>query len=171
MHALKRRLLLAEERQRRMAERDPLTGLHNRRAFDAALAEEIARGELALVLFDFDGFKAINDVYGHPVGDAVLCTVADACREAIREVDHLARLGGDEFALIAPGSGAAGVERIVGALEDAITRADMPSGLEISATFAWALAPEDAEEPAELLRRADQRLLAGKRGRRVRIYD
>jgi diguanylate cyclase (GGDEF)-like protein len=171
MHALKRRLLLAEERQRRMAERDPLTGMHNRRAFDAALAEEIARGDIALVLFDFDGFKAINDVYGHPVGDAVLCSVADACREAIREVDHLARLGGDEFALIAPGSGAAGVERIVGALEDAITRADMPSGLEISATFAWALAPEDADVPAELLRRADQRLLAGKRGRRVRIYD
>ena len=126
MHALKRRLLLAEERQRRMAERDPLTGLHNRRAFDAALAEEMARGEVALVLFDFDGFKAINDVYGHPVGDAVLCTVADACRDAGREVDHLSRLGGDEFALIAPGAGAAGVERIVGALEDAITPADMP---------------------------------------------
>jgi hypothetical protein len=47
----------------------------------------------------------------------------------------------------------------------------MPSGLEISATFAWALAPEDADEPAELLRCADLRLLAGKRGRRVRIYD
>jgi diguanylate cyclase (GGDEF)-like protein len=171
MHALKRRLLLAEARQRRMAERDPLTGLHNRRAFDAALAGEIERGDTALVLFDFDGFKAINDVYGHPVGDAVLCTVADACRDAIREVDHLARLGGDEFALIAPGSGAAGVERIVSALEDAITCADMPSGLEISATFAWALAPHDAVEPAELLRAADLRLLAGKRGRRVRIYD
>ena len=110
------------------------------------------------MLFDFDGFKAINDVHGHPVGDAVLCTVADACREASREVDHLARLGGDEFALIAPGAGAAGVERIVLALEDAITRADMPSGLEISATFGWALAPQDAEEPAELLRCADLRL-------------
>jgi diguanylate cyclase (GGDEF)-like protein len=171
MHALKRRLLLAEERQRRMAERDPLTGLHNRRAFDAALSEEIDRGDAALVLFDFDGFKAINDVYGHPVGDAVLCTVADACRDSIREVDHLARLGGDEFALIAPGSGAAGVERIVSALGDAITSADMPSGLEISATFAWALAPQDADEPTELLRAADLRLLAGKRGRRVRIYD
>ncbi len=62
-------------------------------------------------------------------------------------------------------------ERIVSALEDAITSADMPSGLEISATFAWALAPQDADEPAELLRAADLRLLAGKRGRRVRIYD
>jgi diguanylate cyclase (GGDEF)-like protein len=171
MHALKHRLLLAEERQRRMAERDPLTGLHNRRAFDAALAEEIDRGDTALVLFDFDGFKAINDVYGHPVGDAVLCSVADACRDAIREVDHLARLGGDEFALIAPAAGAAGIQRLVNALEDAIMRADMPSGIEISATFAWALAPDDALDPAELLRSADLRLLAGKRGRRVRIYD
>jgi diguanylate cyclase (GGDEF)-like protein len=171
MHGLKRRLLLAEERQRQMAERDPLTGLHNRRAFDAALAGEMERGDVALVLFDFDGFKAINDVYGHPVGDAVLCTVADACHGAGREVDHLSRLGGDEFALIAPGAGAAGVERIVRALEDAMMRAEMPLGLEISATFAWALAPEDADDPAELLRCADLRLLSGKRGRRIRIYD
>jgi diguanylate cyclase (GGDEF)-like protein len=171
MQVLKRRLLRAEERQRRMAERDPLTGLHNRRAFDAALADELVRGEAALVLFDFDRFKQINDVYGHPTGDAVLCTVADACREAIREVDHLARLGGDEFALIAPGAGEAGIQRIVGALDEAISTADMPSGLDISATFAWALAPEDAAEPAELLRCADHRLLAGKRGRRIRMYD
>jgi diguanylate cyclase (GGDEF)-like protein len=171
MHALKRRLLLAEERQRRMAERDPLTGLHNRRSFDAALVEQTAHGEAALVLWDFDGFKAINDGYGHPTGDAVLRTVADVCSEAIRDVDHLARLGGDEFALIAPGAGEQGIQRIVGALEDAIARADMPAGLEISATFAWALAPHDAMEPDELLRCADLRLLAGKRGRRVRIYD
>jgi diguanylate cyclase (GGDEF)-like protein len=136
-----------------------------------SLAEEIDRGDIALVLFDFDGFKAINDVHGHPVGDAVLCTVADACRDSIREVDHLARLGGDEFALIAPGAGAAGIHRLVGALEDAIARSDMPSGIEISATFGWALAPDDAGEPDELLRCADLRLLAGKRGRRIRIYD
>jgi diguanylate cyclase (GGDEF)-like protein len=171
MQVLKCRLLLAEERQRRMAERDPLTGLHNRRAFDAALADELVRGDAALVLFDFDGFKQINDVYGHPTGDAVLCTVAGACRDAIREVDHLARLGGDEFALIAPGAGEAGIDRIVGALDDAIATADMPDGLDISATFAWALAPVDAADPAALLRCADTRLLAGKRGRRVRMYD
>ena len=166
---LKHRLVRAEQRQRRMAERDPLTGLHNRRSFDAALLEQTARGETALVLWDFDGFKAINDGYGHPTGDAVLRAVADVCSEAIRDVDHLARLGGDEFALIAPGAGEEGIRRIVGALEDAIAAADMPAGLEITATFAWALAPHDAAEPAELLRCADARLLAGKRDRRVRV--
>jgi diguanylate cyclase (GGDEF)-like protein len=171
MQVLKRRLLRAEARQRRMAERDPLTGLHNRRSFDAALVDQIECGDAALVLWDFDGFKAINDVHGHPMGDAVLRTVADVCSEAIRDVDHLARLGGDEFALIAPGAGEQGIERIVSALEQAILTADMPSGLEITATFGWALAPHDAVEPAELLRCADLRLLAGKRDRRLRIYD
>jgi diguanylate cyclase (GGDEF)-like protein len=165
MQILKRRLLRAEERQRDMAERDPLTGLHNRRAFDAALADQLTRGPAALVLFDFDGFKQVNDRHGHPTGDAVLCTVATVCRGAIREVDHLARLGGDEFALIAPAAGEAGIERIVGALEEAIAGADMPLGLTITATFAWARAPEDAGDTDGLLRCADQRLLARKRER------
>src|SRR4051812_19277936 len=165
MQILKRRLLRAEERQRHMAERDPLTGLHNRRAFDAALDDQLTRGPAALVLFDFDGFKQVNDRHGHPTAAAVLCTVASVGREAIREVDHLARLGGDEFALIAPGAGAAGIERIVAALEEAIALADMPLDLPISATFAWALAPEDSADPDGLLRCADQRLLAGKRVR------
>ena len=78
---LKRRLLRAEARQRVMAERDPLTGLYNRRSFDAALDHVVDRQDgAALVLFDFDAFKAINDDHGHPVGDAVLRAVADACQ-------------------------------------------------------------------------------------------
>jgi hypothetical protein len=78
MQFLKRRLLTAEARQRRMAESDPLTGLLNRRSFDAALHDVFASGtsagegeDVALVLFDFDDFKLINDVHGHPAGDAV----------------------------------------------------------------------------------------------------
>jgi predicted signal transduction protein with EAL and GGDEF domain len=79
---LKRRLVLAEAHRRTMAQRDPPTGLRNRRAFDRVLAREIER--CALVVFDFDGFKAINDTHGHPVGDAVLRAVAEACEDVVR---------------------------------------------------------------------------------------
>ena len=165
MQVLKRRLLRAEERQRVMAERDPLTDLHNRRSFDAALEHAIEMPEgVALILFDFDEFKAINDLHGHPVGDAVLVAVADACAGVIREGDSLARLGGDEFAVIAPGSGSAGVARIVAALEAAMSDADLPPQVpSAGASFAWAIAPHDAATAPELLDCADQRLLYRKR--------
>ena len=166
VHHLKRRLVLAEARQRTMAQRDPLTGVRNRRAFDRVLAREIDR--CALVVFDFDGFKAINDTHGHPVGDAVLRAVAEACEDVVREGDCLARIGGDEFALVAPGAGAAGVERIIAALGEAVDDALMPEGVDsVSATFAWAVAPYDTTDPVELFRLADARLLERKReGRR-----
>jgi len=159
---LKRRLVLAEAQQRTMAQRDPLTGLRNRRAFDHALARSIDR--CALVVFDFDGFKAINDTHGHPVGDAVLRAVAEACEDVVREGDCLARIGGDEFALVAPGATGAGVERIVEALGAAIADAPSPDGVpSVQATFASAVAPQDTSDPDELFRLADQRLLARKR--------
>jgi diguanylate cyclase (GGDEF)-like protein len=159
---LKRRLLHAEAHQRTMAQRDPLTGLRNRRAFDHSLARAIDR--CALVVFDFDGFKAINDTHGHPVGDAVLRAVAESCEDVVRENDCLARIGGDEFALIAPGSGSAGLERIIAALGDAVDGALMPEGVDsVSASFAWAVAPYDTTDPVELFRLADARLLERKR--------
>jgi diguanylate cyclase (GGDEF)-like protein len=162
---LKRRLVRAEERQRVMAERDPLTDLHNRRSFDAALEEALESPDgAALVLFDFDAFKAINDRHGHPVGDAVLQAVAAACSEIVRGDDCLARLGGDEFAVIAPRAGSTGVARIVAALEGAIDTADLPEPIEsVAASFAWAIAPDDAATGPELLDCADQRLLYRKR--------
>jgi diguanylate cyclase (GGDEF)-like protein len=165
MQLLKRRLLHAEARQRVMAEQDPLTGLHNRRSFDAALEDTVASPEGgALVLFDFDAFKAINDDHGHPVGDAVLQAVAVACQRVVRELDCFARIGGDEFALIAPRAGQAGVARIVTGLEEAIADAALPEGIdEVRASFSWAVAPADAVTPQGLLEVADQRLLYRKR--------
>ena len=130
MHYLKHRLLAAEAVQRGMAERDPLTGLYNRRSFDDALARATDEGgAAALVLFDFDGFKAVNDEHGHPTGDAVLRAVAVACARVVRDGDCLARIGGDEFALVAPGAAGAGVERIVEALAAAIADAPSPDGV------------------------------------------
>jgi diguanylate cyclase (GGDEF)-like protein len=165
MQLLKRRLLRAEARQRVMAQRDPLTGLYNRRSFDAALDHALAEpAGTALVLFDFDLFKAINDEHGHPVGDAVLCAVAAACTEVVRDDDCLARIGGDEFAVIAPRAGSAGVARIVTSLEQAIAAADLPVEVPaVRASFAWAVAPFDAATSGALLDCADQRLLYRKR--------
>ena len=166
---LKGRLLGAEARQRVMAERDPLTALYNRRSFDAALERAIAQPDgVGLVLFDFDDFKRINDEHGHPAGDAVLRAIAEACAEVVREGDCLARIGGDEFALIAPGARSSGVARIVASLEEAIGGADFPAGIpSVSASFAWAVAPADAQTGPELLDRADQRLLDRKRLNKV----
>jgi diguanylate cyclase (GGDEF)-like protein len=162
---LKGRLMRAEAHQRVMAERDPLTDLHNRRSFDSALEQALESSDgAALVLFDFDAFKAINDRHGHPVGDAVLQAVARACGAMVRDNDCLARLGGDEFAVIAPRAGSAGVARIVAALEEAIEHAALPEPIDrVAASFAWAVAPDDAVTASELLDCADQRLLYRKR--------
>lgn len=171
MQFLKRRLLTAEARQRRMAETDPLTGLLNRRSFDAALEQVFAQGLSAsdaegasLVLFDFDDFKLINDLHGHPAGDAVLRAVGAAAQHVLRRSDRLARIGGDEFAVLAPGAGPDGVTRLVNALDQAIRSAETPGPIGgVSATFAWAIAPEDATDPEGLIRHADARLLQRKR--------
>jgi diguanylate cyclase (GGDEF)-like protein len=172
MQFLKRRLVAAEMRQREIAERDPLTAVANRRGFDLTLARthELEQ-QYALILFDFDDFKRINDVHGHPVGDAVLIAVAQAARGVIRQNDCLARIGGDEFALIAPGAGRPGVVRLVRALGEAIHSIQMPGVGYVGVTFAWAVAPEDAGDPAELMTVADERLLARKREAKTRASE
>ncbi|HXD66299.1 MAG TPA: GGDEF domain-containing protein [Solirubrobacteraceae bacterium] len=175
MQFLKRRLLAAEARQRRMAEVDPLTGLLNRRSFDAALQDVFARGVgageaegAALVLFDFDEFKLINDLHGHPAGDAVLRAVAEAAQRVMRRGDRLARIGGDEFAVLADGAGPDGVMRLIDALDQAIRSAHTPAAVGgVRATFAWATAPEEAADPEGLMQHADARLIARKRDRRA----
>ncbi|HET6873893.1 MAG TPA: sensor domain-containing diguanylate cyclase, partial [Acidimicrobiales bacterium] len=96
---------LALEEQRREAELDPLTGLLNRRGGDrrlrAALEKMVAMGPVAVIICDTDGFKEINDRFGHAAGDDVLVSIAGRLRSAIRHGDDVARLGGDEFILVA----------------------------------------------------------------------
>jgi diguanylate cyclase len=153
-----------------MAERDPLTGVLNRRSFDAAL-EAALPGTVALVLFDFNDFKIINDVWGHPVGDEVLRTVVRAADSVIRDADSLARIGGDEFALVAPGAGTTGVARLLDSLDEAIRDADVPTGVgPVLATFGWAVAPDDTSDATELLRLADDRLIERKRAIKALEY-
>jgi diguanylate cyclase (GGDEF)-like protein len=95
------------EQLRRLAGRDELTGIANRRTFNDALRRELARTRrdhrpLAVLLFDLDGLKEINDELGHPAGDEALRRVARHGSEALRNGDMLARLGGDEFGVVLP---------------------------------------------------------------------
>jgi diguanylate cyclase (GGDEF)-like protein len=170
---LKERLVRAEARQRRMALADPLTGLVNRRGFDAALRAATARaGDMdlgrrstdgapgfALILLDLDGFKHVNDTKGHPAGDHLLRLVASHCAAAVRPGDTLARIGGDEFAVVAPGAGGTGAQRLADALREAIEEAGART------TVAWAVHPDDGETGEALLRAADRRLYTGKADR------
>jgi diguanylate cyclase (GGDEF)-like protein len=99
-------LLQLQQQMRDLAHTDPLTGLWNRRELDARLDQEIAAAasdtRFAIALLDLDGFKPVNDQYGHAVGDALLCQVAARLRHACGEAAIVARQGGDEFAILVP---------------------------------------------------------------------
>ena len=102
---------------RKLAETDALTGLYNQRYFHETLRREVLRAQryerdLALIVFDVDDFKSINDSIGHLAGDRVLAQAADRLREAVRSVDVPARIGGDEFAVILPESSAEDADQL-----------------------------------------------------------
>ncbi|MFE8645146.1 GGDEF domain-containing protein [Sphingomonas sp. NCPPB 2930] len=129
--------------------RDPLTGLANRRQFRAVLEREMDRvarsGEYALLLMlDIDNFKAVNDNYGHLVGDHVLQAVARILDDCVRPMDLLARYGGEEFAVILPGCqvafGQAVAERIRVAVESATLQVSPSLGLQVTVSIGGAFA-------------------------------
>jgi len=106
-----------EQRLAHLADHDVLTGLPNRRRFDAALAEHLdlcgrsgPRG--ALLLLDLDHFKEVNDTRGHDAGDELIVSTAEVLRGSLRETDLVARLGGDEFAILLPDADREGAERV-----------------------------------------------------------
>ncbi|NDY92784.1 diguanylate cyclase [Ideonella livida] len=152
-----------------LAHTDPLTGLPNRRGLQAQLAQAL-RGAtpqrpLALLMLDLDGFKAVNDRLGHDVGDLLLEAVAQRLRQQLRAHDVVARLGGDEFVVLAPGLGGEADARFIG---DKLLQAfDEPfalqgEGCRVGLTIGYALAPQDSQQPGELLRLADAALYQGK---------
>jgi diguanylate cyclase (GGDEF)-like protein len=172
MVGLKRRLLAAEVRQREIANRDPLTGVGNRRAFDATLHRELAArtdpagrrdaddSPLALLVLDLDDFKGVNDKHGHQVGDAVLCEAANRAHAILRSTDSLARIGGDEFAVIAPGAHGEGAQRMAEAIRTAVgLRESDARGPVPSASVGWAVFPEDGLDYETLMHAADERML------------
>jgi diguanylate cyclase (GGDEF)-like protein len=159
---LKSSLVAAEQRQRRMAHEDPLTGLPNRRAFDLALDDCVAGGRpFSLLLVDVDRFKAINDTFGHTVGDEVLRAIAASARGSVRGSDTLARIGGDELALVAPGAGVHGAARLASALHGAVVSVrPTDAAPPVTLTISCASYPEDGVDRDALLRAADNRLHA-----------
>lgn len=176
---LQSRLDNAEERLQEHAEQiesqvatastDPLTGLPNRRAFDDELTRRMAewrrRGAaFCLVMVDIDYFKRLNDAYGHPAGDRVLCRVAKAIKREIREMDLAARIGGEEFALILPGSSPGDAFRMTeriraGVAGEAYRIEQAEVRLTVSLGLATAIFNEDA---ASLIQRTDEALYAAK---------
>ncbi len=160
----------------RLARRDSLTGIANRRALEEELAREVARAArsgapLSVVALDVDRFKAINDEVGHAAGDAVLAAVAEAAAGALRAGDLLARTGGEEFAALLPGAtldeAAEAAERIRARVEGArIPAAGRPLAVTVSLGCAALRAGEGG---VSLLARADEKLYEAKRAGRNRV--
>jgi diguanylate cyclase (GGDEF)-like protein len=133
---LQEQLVQAREALRDQAGRDPLTDLDNHGTILALLREEVQRasrthGPLAVAMADVDQFKAINDSYGHPAGDAVLREVARRLRVAMRTYDSLGRYGGDEFLAVVPGCDPVAATRLAESLRARIDRKAIgtPKGL------------------------------------------
>jgi diguanylate cyclase (GGDEF)-like protein len=165
--AVRERLRDECEALRDVALTDPLTGIANRRLLLARAEYEIARHErsrrsFAFVMLDLDGFKLLNDRFGHAAGDELLCDVAAALTRSIRAQDTVARIGGDEFCVLAPETDNRGTlplsDRIATAIDDAT------AGIQtFGASIGIAIYPNDGASATALLHAADLRLLSAKR--------
>jgi diguanylate cyclase (GGDEF)-like protein/PAS domain S-box-containing protein len=164
-------LVRAQAELRLQAEHDPLTAIGNRAALMRALAQSLrgnrdgVDGTGALLLFDLDDFKQVNDRFGHDVGDAMLITVAERMRAYTRSGDVAARLGGDEFALLMPGLEETDLRARMDALQAALS-APVDVGqrrLHISISAGAALFPRDGQDCESLLKNADLALYDAKR--------
>jgi diguanylate cyclase (GGDEF)-like protein len=167
--AIENALRFREARQ--LADLDALTGLHNRRYFHETLAREVARAQrydrrLALVIFDLDGFKAINDRIGHLAGDGVLAEVAERVRSVVRSADVACRVGGDEFAVILPESTLGDAELLSQRMQAAVAADPIGDAgtLQLSAGAAELVAEDDA---TRFFERADNALYRTKQARGV----
>lgn len=152
---------------RRLAETDPLTGLANRRramaeADRAAVAATRDGSPLALVLFDIDHFKAVNDCFGHPVGDAVLARVAEIARDALRPGEMVGRIGGEEFLCVLPAANLAVArncaERLRRAIAEQSGSDDLPAVTVSAGYAAW----RKGDSTLSLFARADAALYQAK---------
>jgi diguanylate cyclase (GGDEF)-like protein/PAS domain S-box-containing protein len=156
---------------------DPLTGLYNRRHFDGQLevilADHLPKNmPVCLLLIDIDGFKFINDTYGHPFGDEVLRTTAQLLKLLVRRNDYIARLAGDEFAMVLKNTDIVNATRIAQKVHDSIsnTRIPLPVGhMQLQSSMGVAEAPTHGSNAQDLVSAADVALYHSKRGGRNRI--
>ena len=166
-----------EEQLAHVAEHDPLTGLPNWAMFQQRVREAVDRAEkagrgAAVLLVDLDDFKLVNDSFGHAAGDALVVEAARRLVGAVEDASAVSRLGGDEFAILLadldPGRGGGGTGLAADAMADRV-RAALRAPAEIAGTEIYcpasvgiSLFPEDAADPAELLKRADTALFQAK---------
>ncbi len=165
-----------ERELRDRALKDPLTGMANRtlfedrltRAFERAKRRAIAEEETApwaLAYLDLDSFKEINDRFGHPAGDALLCEVASRLRHGLRALDTVARLGGDEFALILPDIGSQeNAKHVIDKLLESLRHPFRYGGytLVVSVSVGVSMHPLDGDSTEALTARADKAMYAAK---------
>jgi diguanylate cyclase (GGDEF)-like protein len=151
---------------RELADLDALTGLHNRRFFHETLVREVARAHryrrrLALIIFDLDDFKAINDRIGHLSGDSVLAEIAERVRDVVRSADIACRIGGDEFAVILPEASASDADQLYHRLRGAVSSRPVGQAgkLLLSGGIAELVADDD---PTAFFERADAALYRAK---------
>ncbi|HEY8474387.1 MAG TPA: EAL domain-containing protein [Natronosporangium sp.] len=184
LYAVYRMARLAEE-QEALTRRDSLTGLANRSALTAAIADQMVAhrdhhdGEqphrFGLLLLDLDRFKNVNDALGHEVGDRLLIEVGARLRSAVGEHDLVARLGGDEFAVVAPGlSGIADARALAGSVAAALAEPVRLDGLplDVSASIGVAVYPDHGRDVATLVRCADVAMYDAKhRAAPVSVYS
>ena len=167
LHAVRTRLISERDGLRDFALTDPLTRVANRRALFARAEHEAVRHRraqrpFAVVMLDLDGFKTLNDRFGHGAGDDLLRDVAGSLDRAMRAQDTVARIGGDEFCVLAPETDAEGAERLAARVSAAV-RAVTAGTASVRASVGAAVYPDDATDPARLIEVADARLLQAKR--------
>jgi diguanylate cyclase (GGDEF)-like protein len=157
-----------EDRLRRQAASDPLTGLANYRHLVDVLDWEIRRSKrtsrkFALLFFDLDGLKLINDRHGHMIGSQALCRLADVLCSCARDIDTPARFGGDEFALVLPETDAAAANRVARRICESV--ANDGKGPKLSVSVGIAVYPQNGDTIESLLCEADSALYSMKRQR------
>jgi diguanylate cyclase len=165
-------VLLEDETQRRKSEalHDALTGLPNRRLFDDRLAQALERSRRsglssAVFAIDLNGFKEVNDTFGHQEGDLVLIRVAEQLKRKVRGADTIARCGGDEFCVVVNDlTRPENCGRIAETLRSAIQSVEVPGERRhLGGSIGFAVFPEDAEDVQSLYQLADLRMYAEKR--------
>jgi diguanylate cyclase (GGDEF)-like protein len=154
---------------------DPMTNLPNARSLRIHFENEAARvnrngSEFHLIMLDLDGFKAVNDTFGHKVGDTLLHEIAKVMRGQLREYDFLARYAGDEFVAIIPETSGEGIQELCQRMERAIQNFYLPVGngqfARVGASIGAACYPPDGETIDQIIIAADQKMYSVKAARK-----
>ncbi|MBI1905418.1 MAG: sensor domain-containing diguanylate cyclase [Rhodocyclales bacterium] len=153
-----------------LAERDPLTNLYNRRRFheelERLLADALRRGfDVGLIILDLDGFKPINDEFGHQAGDEVLTRIARKVGAMVRRNETFFRLGGDEFAVLVPDAGESGLIELARRIVEGVASLEFEfegKAVSLTVSLGIALFPRHAQEEGTLIGAADQAMYASK---------